>query len=105
MAHRLVYGTLLLLLMTFSNGVLLNNVERILRLTYRLRGERCRILRDLNQEDRLRMRAAVDELKCRKAAGETDLVIHNFLVVKRPAGIRWKAVFLVPVQQQILGLF
>ena len=77
------------------------DVERILRRTYRLRGEHYRILRDLNQEDRLRMRTAVDELKRRKAAGEKDLVIRNFLVVKRPVRIRWKPVFLAPAQQQI----
>ena len=81
------------------------DVERTLRRTYRLRGERYRILRDLNQEDRLRMQVAVDELKRRKVAGETYLVICNFLVVKRPARIRWKIVFLAPAQQQIKGLF
>ena len=53
-------------------------VEGISKRTYRWRGERHRILRDLNQEDILRMRAAVDELKRRKVAGETDLVIRNF---------------------------
>ena len=77
------------------------DVERILRRTYRLRGERYRILHDLNQEDRLRMRTAVDELKRRKVAGEKDLVIRNFLVLKRPTRIRWKPVFLAPAQQQI----
>ena len=77
------------------------DVERILRRTHRLRGERYRILRDLNNEDRIRIRMAVDELKRRNAAGETDFVIRNFSVVKRPAKICWKPVFLAPVQQKI----
>ena len=46
------------------------DVERILMRTYRLRGDRYRILRDPNQEDRLRIRTAVDELKRRKATGK-----------------------------------
>ena len=76
-------------------------VERILRRTYRLRGERYRILRNLNQEDRLHMRAAVDELKRREAARGTDLVIPNFSVIKRPVRISWKPVSLAPSQHQI----
>ena len=80
---------------------LTEDVERILRRTFRLRGDRYRILQDLNQKEGLRVRAAVDELKRWKVVGETDLVIRNFLVVKHPARICSKTGFLALVEQQI----
>ena len=42
-----------------------------------------------------------DMRRRRQAAGGTDLVIRNVLVVKSPTRIRWKPVLLAPVQQKI----
>ena len=46
------------------------DAERILGRTCSLREDRYRILRDLNQEDSLRMREAVGELKRRNRLGD-----------------------------------
>ena len=72
--------------------VLASEIEckRVLSRGHRLRGEAFRILRDLSPEDRLLMRNAVQELKTRREAGESDLRIVNFRVVKSPPRVTWR---------------
>lgn len=71
---------------------------RIFARTSRLRSEKYRIGRDLNPEERVRMRAAVCELKRRRAEGETHLIIQDFRVVRRPPRVGWKSVTIQPTR-------
>jgi hypothetical protein len=73
-----------------------DDCARVLRRTYKLKGEPIRILRDLSPEDRERMKSALDELKERRSAGETDLSIVDFRVVKKPPRVRWIPIVLYP---------
>ena len=70
--------------------------RRILRRTFRLKGEEYFVARDLSPEDRIRMREAVKELKERRGNGETNLHIVDFRVVKREPKARWKPILLAP---------
>ena len=70
--------------------------RRVLKRTFRLKGESFFVVRDLSPEDRIRMREAVKELKERRTKGETNLQIVDFRVVKREPKVRWKPVLLTP---------
>ncbi|CAH8605969.1 unnamed protein product [Dicrocoelium dendriticum] len=70
--------------------------RRILRRTSRLKGEPFHVLRDLSPEDRVKMKIAVDELRTRRANGETDLRIEDFRVVRKVQRTRWKPVLVLP---------
>ena len=63
--------------------------QTILRRAPRLKGQPIRILRDLSPEDRSKLKAALEELRERRANGETNLVLKDFRVVKRKPRIRW----------------
>ena len=63
--------------------------QAILRRTYRLKGQPVRILRDLSPEDRVKLKAALTELRDRRANGEMNLIVKDFRVVKRKPRIRW----------------
>lgn len=76
--------------------VVLNNVDSakaVLHRAHRLKGNGVRILRDLSPEDRAKLRTALDELRDRRAAGELDLVIRDFRVVRRRPRVRWSPLF------------
>ena len=45
-------------------------VQRVLRRTFRLKGESFFVVRDLSPEDGVKMREAVSELKTRRLKGE-----------------------------------
>ena len=70
--------------------------KRVLKRTYRLKGEPYFVLKDLSPEDRVRMREAVTTLKTRRANGETDLHIVDFRVVQKRPRVVWKPVQLRP---------
>lgn len=74
-----------------------NDCLRIFSRIHRLKSEKYRVARDLSPEDRKRMREAVNELKQRRAEGETHLVIQDFRVVRRPPRVGWKPVTLRPL--------
>ena len=78
--------------------VLQDDIERlrVLKRTYRLKGEPFRELRDLSPEDRIKMRNAVEELKSRRAKGETNLHIMDFQVIRRVHRVHWEPVVLLP---------
>lgn len=73
-----------------------DEVQRVMKRTGRLKGQPFRILRDLSPEDRIKMRAATQELRERLEAGERDLHIVDFRVVKRKPHIRWKPLAILP---------
>ena len=76
---------------------------RVLNRTSRLKGEPYFIVRDLSPEDRIRMKTALQELKCRREAGETNLKIVDFRVVRIAPKARWKPVVLLPhLLQQVI---
>ena len=62
--------------------------DLLLRRSYRLKGSDLWLLKDLCPEDRVRMRAATQEINRRKASGETDLRIVDFQVVKMRPRVR-----------------
>jgi hypothetical protein len=78
--------------------VLLDEEEcrRVLRRTFRLKGEGYFVVRDLSPEDRVKMRDAVKELKSRRLQGENDLHIVDFRVIQKRPRVGWKPVFLTP---------
>ena len=66
--------------------VILDNADackRMLSRTHFLKGWPFRLLRDLSPEERNKMREAVRELRSRREAGEEDIHIVDFRVVKR----------------------
>ncbi|CAI2737056.1 unnamed protein product, partial [Dicrocoelium dendriticum] len=69
--------------------------RRILLRTSRLKGKPFYVLRDLSPEDRIKMKKAVDELRTRRANGETDLHIVDFRVVRKTPRTRWRPIFLI----------
>ena len=69
--------------------------DRVLKRTYRLRGTDIWVARDLSPEDRVRQREAVAELKERTSAGEKNLHIVNFRVRSRQS-VKWRPVVLLP---------
>ena len=72
--------------------IILNSAEEvqsILQRAHRLKGQPIRILRDLSPEDRVKLKAALTELRERRANGETNLFVKDFRVVKRKPRIRW----------------
>ena len=75
-----------------------NEAQRVLKRTFRLRGESYYIVRDLSPEDRIKMRDALTELKSRRLLGEKNLRIVDFQVVVKSPKARWKPVFLVPTR-------
>jgi hypothetical protein len=79
--------------------VVLQNEEerrRVLRRTFRLKGETYFVLRDLSPEDRIKMREAVKDLKTRRLNGEKDLHIVDFQVVQKRPRVVWEPVLLEP---------
>ena len=64
-------------------------VEYILARTHRLKGLPVRVLRDLSPEDRARMKEAIQELREKRANGDTDWIIRDFRVVRRRPRIKW----------------
>jgi hypothetical protein len=78
--------------------VLLDEEEcrRVLRRTFRLKGEGYFVVRDLSPEDRVKMREAVKVLKSRRLQGEKDLHIVDFQVVQKRPRVVWEPVFLTP---------
>ena len=77
--------------------VVLANVEEastIIQRTYRLKGLKARILRDLSPENRNQLKTALSELRERRANGETDLIIRDFRVVRRRPRVRWSPLLL-----------
>ena len=70
--------------------------RRVFTRTFRLKGEGYRILRDLNPEDRIRMRQAVEELRERRKNGETNLHIVDFQVVQKRPRVVWHPLLLLP---------
>jgi uncharacterized protein YlaI len=75
--------------------------DRVLKRTYRLRGDPVKIFRDLCPEDRQRMKTATDELRTRKAAGETDLKIVDFRVIQASRKPRWRPILIIPCNQSL----
>ncbi|CAI2739084.1 unnamed protein product [Dicrocoelium dendriticum] len=73
-----------------------DEVHRILRRAPRLKGEPFFVLRDLSPEDRVKMKKAVDELRCRRDNGETDLHIVDFRVVRKTPRTRWRPLLVMP---------
>lgn len=72
--------------------VVLGSVEEaegIFRRAHRLRGVPIRIHRDLEVDDRIKLRDALCELRTRREAGEQDLYIQDFRVVRKRPRIRW----------------
>ena len=79
--------------------IVLGCVEEAQAILYRaprLKGQRVRILRDLSPEDRVKLKTALEELRTRRANGETNLIIRDFRVVKKKPRIRWIPLSLVP---------
>lgn len=74
-----------------------NDCFRVFSRTFRLKSEIYRVARDLCPEDRARMKAAVLELKNRRAAGELDLMIQDFRVTRRPPRVGWKPITIQPL--------
>jgi ABC-type phosphate/phosphonate transport system substrate-binding protein len=56
---------------------------RLLRQGYKLAGQTISIRKDMDPEDRAKMKKALSELHERKNKGEANLVIRNFRVLKR----------------------
>lgn len=69
---------------------------RVFARTYRLKSEKYQVARDLSPEDRTRMKEAVQELKRRRAEGETNLMIQDFRVIRRPPRVAWKPITILP---------
>jgi hypothetical protein len=76
----------------------------VFRRAHRLRGDKVRILRDLDPEDRVKLRDALKELHERRAAGEQDLYIQDFRVIRRRPRIRWIPLTLVRGEVTQLGV-
>lgn len=74
--------------------------RRVLRRTYRLKGEPYFVVRDLSPEDRIKMREAVKTLKERRMNGETNLHIVDFRVVQKRPRVVWKPILLKPDQNE-----
>lgn len=72
--------------------------RRVLRRTFRLKGESFFVVRDLSPEDRIRMREAVKALKTRRSNGENDLHIVDFQVVQKRPRVVWRPVLIKPVR-------
>lgn len=66
-----------------------DQAQQVTQRSSRLRGSQIRILRDLSPEDRIRMKAALEEIHTRRANGEVDLVIRDFRVMRKRPRVRW----------------
>ncbi|VDP27684.1 unnamed protein product [Echinostoma caproni] len=63
--------------------------EEVFRRSYRPKDDPMRLLRDLEPEERSRLKDALMELRERQSQGEDNLIIRDFRVVRKRLQLKW----------------
>ncbi|VDP96149.1 unnamed protein product [Echinostoma caproni] len=63
--------------------------EELFRRSYRLKIDPAQLLRDLEPEERSRLKAALVELRETQSRRENNLIIREFCVVRRRLQLKW----------------